>query len=68
MKNNLPEIRNKFNYSQEKLANELKTTRQTIISIEKNRYRPSLPLAIRISRIFNMKVEDIFFLEEEKNE
>lgn len=58
----------KFNYSQEKLALKLNTTRQTIISIEKGKYSPSLPLAIKIARLFNMKVEDIFLLEEENNE
>jgi putative transcriptional regulator len=68
LKNNLPEIREKFSYTQEKLAQKMKTSRQTVISIEKGRYDPSLSLAIRISRHFNMKVEDIFFLEEEENE
>ncbi|AFQ29197.1 helix-turn-helix transcriptional regulator [Bacillus thuringiensis] len=68
MQNKLEEIRKKFNYSQEKLALKLNTTRQTIISIEKGKYSPSLPLAIKIARLFNMKVEDIFLLEEENNE
>lgn len=68
MHNKLEEIRKKFNYSQEKLALQLNTTRQTIISIEKGKYSPSLPLAIKIARFFNMKVEDIFLLEEDNNE
>ncbi|AEP01573.1 MULTISPECIES: helix-turn-helix transcriptional regulator [Heyndrickxia] len=66
MKNNLPEIRSEFGYSQEKLAKELNVSRQTIISIEKGKYNPSLPLALKIAKIFNMKVEDIFTLNEKE--
>ncbi|OUB60999.1 helix-turn-helix transcriptional regulator [Bacillus thuringiensis] len=68
MQNKLEQIRKQFNYSQEKLAIKLKTTRQTIISIEKGKYSPSLPLAMKIAKLFNMKVEDIFFLEEDHDE
>jgi putative transcriptional regulator len=66
LKNNLPEIRSEFGYSQEKLAKELNVSRQTIISIEKGKYNPSLPLALKIAKIFNMKVEDIFTLNEKE--
>lgn len=66
MKNNLPEIRSEFGYSQEKLAKKLNVSRQTIISIEKGKYNPSLPLALKIAKIFNMKVEDIFTLNEKE--
>lgn len=65
MKNRLPEYRRKYNLSQDKLAEMLDVTRQTIISIEKGRYNPSLPLAIRIARIFHASVEEIFILDEE---
>ena len=65
MKNRLPEYRRKYNQSQDKLAEMLDVTRQTIISIEKGRYNPSLPLAIRIARIFHASVEEIFILDEE---
>ncbi|KYC58856.1 hypothetical protein B4098_2374 [Heyndrickxia coagulans] len=41
-------------------------SRQTIISIEKGKYNPSLPLALKIAKIFNMKVEDIFTLNEKE--
>ncbi|EOP78629.1 PbsX family transcriptional regulator [Bacillus cereus HuB4-4] len=68
MQNKLEQIRKQYNYSQEKLAIKLKTTRQTIISIEKGRYSPSLPLAMKIAKLFNLKVEDIFFLEEDHDE
>jgi putative transcriptional regulator len=65
LKNRLPEYRKKHNLSQDKLAEMLHVTRQTIISIEKGKYNPSLPLAIRIARIFHASVEDIFIVEEE---
>jgi len=42
----------------------LEVTRQTIISIEKGKYNPSLPLAIKIARIFHTAVEEIFILDE----
>lgn len=62
--NRLPEYRKAFHLSQDKLAEMLGVTRQTIISIEKGKYNPSLPLAIKIARIFHASVEDIFILEE----
>ncbi|MFJ7995517.1 helix-turn-helix transcriptional regulator [Peribacillus frigoritolerans] len=65
MQNKLEEIRKKFNYSQEKLAMEMNVSRQTIISIEKNRYNPSLPLALKMAKKFNLTVEDIFYLNSE---
>ncbi|WP_079710409.1 helix-turn-helix transcriptional regulator [Paraliobacillus ryukyuensis] len=65
MKNRLMDYRKKANYSQDKLAELLGVSRQTIISIEKEKYNPSLPLAIQISRIFNTNVESIFLLSEE---
>ena len=64
MKNRLPEYRRKHNLSQDKLAEMLDVTRQTIIAIEKGKYNPSLPLAIRIARIFHVPVEEIFILDE----
>ena len=60
MKNNLKMIRSKLGYSQEKLSKLLGVSRQTINSIENERYDPSLPLAFSIARIFNLKIEDIF--------
>ncbi|MFD2629950.1 helix-turn-helix transcriptional regulator [Oceanobacillus kapialis] len=66
MKNNLKQIRETNHYSQERLAKELGVSRQTIISIEKGRYNPSLPLALKIGRIFNVYLEDVFLLEDEE--
>jgi putative transcriptional regulator len=59
-KNLLKEFRENKSISQNTLAEKLGVTRQTIISIEKDRYIPSLELAIKISRYFKCKVEDIF--------
>ena len=70
MKNNLTEFRKRFGYSQDKLAEKLGVSRQTIISIEKGRYNPSLPLAMIMAEVFNTNVESIFILEikSKKNE
>ncbi|MCY9376508.1 helix-turn-helix transcriptional regulator [Bacillus sp. T17B1] len=65
LKNRVMEFRKKYGYSQDKLAELLNVSRQTIISIEKGKYNPSLPLALRIAKIFNTIVEQIFLLEED---
>ncbi|NTV23701.1 MAG: helix-turn-helix transcriptional regulator [Nanoarchaeota archaeon] len=59
-KNKLKEYREKRGISQEKLAALAEVTRQTIISVEGGRYMPSLELALKLSRIFSCKVEDLF--------
>ncbi|WP_018665421.1 helix-turn-helix transcriptional regulator [Heyndrickxia acidiproducens] len=64
MKNKVPEFRKKYGFSQEKIAEKLGVSRQTIISIEKGKYNPSLPLAMMIANIFETNVEDVFFMEE----
>lgn len=62
----MAEHRQKYGYSQDKLAEKLGVSRQTIISIEKGRYNPSLPLALQIGKIFKTPVEAIFILDTEK--
>ncbi|WP_175287003.1 helix-turn-helix transcriptional regulator [Salinicoccus roseus] len=64
MKNNVAEYRKKIGYSQDRLAEKLGVSRQTIISIEKGRYNPSLPLAMILAELFKVRVEQIFFLED----
>lgn len=66
MKNKVRFFRNKHGYSQEKLGEKLSVSRQTIISIEKGKYNPSLPLALLIAKTFNTTVESIFFLDEKE--
>jgi putative transcriptional regulator len=60
VKNILPELRSRKGWSQGDLAGELGVSRQTVNAIEKERYDPSLPLAIRIARLFETPVETIF--------
>jgi putative transcriptional regulator len=50
--------------TQQQLAEKVKVTRQTIIAIEKGKYTPSLELAFRIVRAFDVPFEEVFFLEE----
>ncbi|MCR5350265.1 MAG: helix-turn-helix transcriptional regulator [Acholeplasmatales bacterium] len=64
MLNKVNEFRKKFKFTQEDLANKLGVTRQTIISIEQGKYIASLPLAMKIARIFGVPVEEVFSLEE----
>lgn len=63
MDNRLKEIRESKGLSQQGLATELGVSRQTVISIEKGRYDPSLPLAFQIARYFSCHIEDIFIPE-----
>ncbi|PAU67754.1 helix-turn-helix transcriptional regulator [Bifidobacterium criceti] len=64
MKNRLAELRRERQWSQEKLGTILGVSRQTIISIEKGRFDPSLPLAFQISNVFGLTIENIFTPEE----
>jgi putative transcriptional regulator len=63
MKNRLKVFRAMHDLTQEALAEQLRVTRQTVISIENGKYDPSLPLAFSIARLFNVKIEDIFLYE-----
>jgi putative transcriptional regulator len=49
------------NLTQEDLAEAIGITRQTIIAVEKGKYNPSLQLAFKIANYFNVKIEDVFF-------
>jgi putative transcriptional regulator len=60
----LEEIRKKTNITQEELATSLNVSRQTIGSLENGRYNPSILLAFKIARFFEMNIEDIFIYEE----
>jgi putative transcriptional regulator len=50
--------------TQQDLAKELGVSRQTIVAIEKGKYSPSLELAFKLARVFEMKIDDLFFVEE----
>lgn len=64
MKNNIRELRKSRRISQEELADALNTTRQTIISIENEKYTASLPLAFKIARFFGKSIEEVFDFSE----
>ncbi len=63
LENNLKEIRTSNELSQESLAESIGVTRQTIISIEKGSYQPSVGLAIKLAKKLNKSVESIFFFK-----
>lgn len=60
MKNKLRELRTTREWSQGDLADKLAVSRQTINAIETEKYDPSLPLALKIGRMFKLPVEEIF--------
>ena len=60
MKNRLRVLRAERDWTQEDLARKLAISRQAVIAIEKEKYYPSLPLAVKIARLFGKPVEEIF--------
>ena len=66
MKNRLEEYRKQNNEKQEDLANAVNVSRQTIISIEKEQYSPSLMLAYRMAEVFGVSVEELCCLRENR--
>ncbi len=66
--NNIRKLR--FNHdemTQQQLAEKVGVTRQTILAIEMGKYSPSLELAFRIARVFNLPLEAIFFVEDDNS-
>jgi len=60
MRNRLPVLRAERNWTQADLAQRLDVARQTVVSIEKGKYDPSLPLAFKIAKLFEQSIEDVF--------
>ena len=60
MKNRLKVLRAERDWTQADLAEKLEVSRQTVNAIETGKYDPSLPLAFKIARLFNMQIEQIF--------
>ena len=60
MINHLEELRKQRGIRQEDLAQALGVSRQTVISLEKGKYTPSLALAFKLARYFGLSIEDIF--------
>ncbi len=65
MKNNIKVERAIMNLTQEELANRISVSRQTINAMEANKYVPSTVLALKIARLFQKQVEQIFFLDKD---
>jgi putative transcriptional regulator len=62
--NRVKELRARFGLTQGELAEKVGVTRQTIVSLEKGSYTPSLLLAMNIAEVFTMQIEEIFSKEE----
>ncbi|GLR16519.1 helix-turn-helix transcriptional regulator [Portibacter lacus] len=65
MRNRLKVERAELNITQDDLAKKIGVSRQTINSIEKNRYVPSTILALKLSKVFDKNVNELFILEDE---
>jgi putative transcriptional regulator len=63
MKNHIKVLRKEKKLTQQELANLLEVSRQTVISIESEKYDPSLPLAFKIAEVLNQSLDDIFVYE-----
>lgn len=68
MKNRIRELRELKNLKQDELASKVNVSRQTIISLEKGKYNPSILLAHDIAKVFKLAIEEVFIFEEEQNE
>ena len=66
MRNRLEEIRKAKGITQEDLANALEVSRQTVGSLENGRYNPSIILAFKIARFFDVSIEEVFIYEEDE--
>ena len=66
MLNRIAELRKENSLTQQDLAEQLSVSRQTIISLEKGKYDPSIGLAHKIARLFGLRIEDIFIFEEDR--
>jgi putative transcriptional regulator len=66
VKNRIKELRKKKGLRQEDLAEQLSVTRQTIIAVENDKYNPTLELAMKMARLLETTVEELFELAEGK--
>ena len=60
----MKDLRGRLGISQAELGAALSVSRQTVIAIERGRYDPSLPLAIKIARYFGLSVEEVFHVDD----
>ena len=66
MKNRIAELRGEHSLTQQALADELGVSRQTVISLERGKYNPSILLAHRIAARFGLSIEQVFIFEEDE--
>ena len=66
MKNRIEQIRKAKSIRQEEFAKEMGVSRQTISSLENGRYNPSILLAYKIAKYFELSIEEVFIFEEER--
>ncbi len=66
IKNSVQTVRTEAGMTQEELAQKTQVSRQTIIAIERGNYTPSVLLALKIAKVFKLKVEDLFMIRHEK--
>lgn len=66
MKNKIKQLREQLNLTQIDFGKMLDVSRQTVISLENGKYNPSLPLAYKISKVFDKTIEEVFIFEEEE--
>jgi len=64
MKNRIKELRARYDLTQQELAMKVNVRRETIGVLEKNRYNPSLQLAHDIARVFEKRIEDVFYFDD----
>lgn len=67
MRNRLRALRAERDWSQAELAAQLDVSRQTVNAIETGKYDPSLPLAFALARLFDRRIEDVFFPDEQES-
>jgi putative transcriptional regulator len=65
MNNRIKELRARHSLTQSDLAKKVDVRRETIVFLEKGKYNPSLKLAYDISKVFNLKIEEVFIFENE---
>ncbi|GGK81598.1 transcriptional regulator [Sphaerisporangium melleum] len=64
MKNRITDLRAERDWTQADLAQRISVSRQTIIAIEKGKFDPSLPVAFRIAKVFDLTIEEVFLDEQ----
>jgi len=68
MRNRLAELRSTEGWTQQQLADRVGVSRQTVISLERGRYNPSIILAFRLARTFEIDIEKLFLYEEDDDD